>query len=124
MRRVVITAAVAAGLLLIAAPAQAFAHNRVHNAYLHAVLDVLTLLVVASPALSVALWGRRRRALLLALVAVVQLPVAVIGFAPITNPILHLAASATALALTAAAIVAVRRPARPAGRSTAAAPLG
>jgi hypothetical protein len=109
MRRVLITAALAAGLLLIAAPAQAFAHNAVQNAYLHTALDVLSLLVVASPALSIKLWGARRRSLLLALIGVVQLPVAVIGFMPFANPVLHVAASTLALALTAGAIWAVRR---------------
>jgi hypothetical protein len=112
MRRVVIATAFAGGLLLVASPAQAFAHNAVHNPYLHAVLDVLTLAVVATPAITVYLWGPKRRGLLLTLVAVVQLPVAIIGFVPIVNPILHITASTAALALIVACTWAVRRLAR------------
>ena len=112
MRRAFAVCALAVGLLLVAAPAQAFAHNAVHNTYLHAVMDVLTLLIVVTPAVTLYLWGPRRRGLLLALVAVVQVPVAIIGFVPITNPVVHIVASTMALALTGAAVWAVRRLAR------------
>lgn len=109
MRRIGIVAGLVVAGLLVASPAQAFAHNAVHNTYLHAVLDALTLIVVTAPVWTAYAWGRARRGLLLALVAVVQVPVAIIGFVPIDNPVIHLAAFATALALTAGSLWAVRR---------------
>jgi hypothetical protein len=116
MRRVVTFLAIITALLLVASPASAFAHNAVHNVYLHTMLDVLTLAVVAAPVVTVLLWGPRRRGLLLALVALVQLPVAVIAFVPIANPLLHAILLPTALALTAFSVWAVRRVGRqPAG---------
>ena len=42
MRRAAVVLALVVAGLWIAAPAQAFAHNNVHNTYLHAVLDGLT----------------------------------------------------------------------------------
>ncbi|MEV4755843.1 hypothetical protein AB0J86_12125 [Micromonospora sp. NPDC049559] len=110
MRRVgILTGLVVAVLLVAAAPAQAFAHNAVHNTYLHALLDALTLVAVTAPVWTAYAWGRQRRGLLALLVAVVQVPVAVIGFVPIENPVVHLAAFGTALALTGSALWAVRR---------------
>lgn len=96
-------------VLWVAAPASAFAHDRVHNTYLHAVLDVLTLAVVTSPLWTAYLWGGRRRALMMALVAVVQVPVAVIAFVPIVNPVIHAVSLVGALGLTAFSLVYVRR---------------
>ena len=49
----------------MAAPPVAFFHNNVHNPYVHAVLDVLTLAVATAPLWTAYLWGVRRRALLL-----------------------------------------------------------
>ena len=112
MRRVGIVFGLVLAGLLVASPAQAFAHNAVHNAFLHSVLDALTLMAVAAPVLTAYVWGRARRGLLVALVAVVQVPVAVIGFVPIANPVTHLAAFGTALALTGLSLWAVRRAAR------------
>ncbi|GAB3142253.1 hypothetical protein GCM10027290_16320 [Micromonospora sonneratiae] len=109
MRRVGVLAGLAIAALLVASPAQAFAHNAVHNAYLHTALDVLTLVAVTAPLWTAYAWGRERRGLLVALIAVVQLPVAVIGFVPIDNPVIHLAAFATALALTGLSLWTVRR---------------
>jgi hypothetical protein len=109
MRRVVIMLGTLLVILGVAAPANAFFHDSVHSAYLHTVLDILTLAVITAPLWTAYLWGGRRRGLLLAVVSVVQLPVAVIGFVPIVNPILHLCAALAALALTGAALVAVRR---------------
>jgi len=106
----------------VSAPASAFLHNGVHNEVLHTLLDVLTLAVVLAPLWTAYLWGGRRRGLLIALVALVQVPVAVIGFVPIINPLLHLTAALTALGLTAAAIVSVRRAARAHAASSAAEP--
>ena len=87
----------------------AFFHNNVHNPYVHAVLDVLTLAVATAPLWTVYFWGGRRRGMLLILVAVVQLPVAVIGFVPIVNPVLHAVLFVTALTLTGFSLAAVRR---------------
>ena len=112
MRRVGLVVGLVVAGLLVASPTQAFAHNAVHNAFLHAVLDALTLVAVAAPVLTAYVWGRARRGLLVALVAVVQVPVAVIGFVPIANPVIHLAAFGTALTLTGLALWAVRRAAR------------
>jgi hypothetical protein len=109
MRRVLTLAALTAGLLLIASPAQAFAHNRVHNPYLHAFLDVVTLMVVLAPIGTAYAWGSRRRGWLIALIAIVQLPVAIIGFVPIIDPAVHLSAVAVAAALTGTSLWLARR---------------
>jgi hypothetical protein len=118
VHRILVPAGVMTGLL-VASPAQAFGHGSTHNPYLHAVLDVLALLVVASPILAAYLWGPRRRGLLLTLIAGVQAPVAVVAFTPFVDPRVHLAASTVALAVTAGAIRAVRRTAEPATVSAA-----
>jgi hypothetical protein len=109
MRRAAVIAGLALAALWVAAPAQAFAHNNVHNANLHALLDGLTLLVVSAPIWTALLWRGGRRWWLAALVTVVQLPVAVIGFVPIVDPLLHLTLFAVALALTGLSLVLVRR---------------
>jgi hypothetical protein len=110
MRRVGIVVGLVVAGLLVASPAQAFAHNAVHNTF--------TLVAVTAPVWTAYAWGRARRGLLVALVAVVQVPVAVIGFVPIANPVIHLVAFATALALTGLSLWTVRR----AGRSEALVP--
>ena len=112
MRRAAVVFAVVVAALWIASPAQAFAHNNVHNSGLHAVLDGLTLLVASPPIWTALLWSGSRRWWLIALVAVVQVPVAVIGFVPIVDPLLHLALFAIALGLTAASLRLVRRESR------------
>jgi hypothetical protein len=114
MRRAAVFAAVLAATLWIAAPAQAFAHNRIHNPTLHAVLDGLTLLVATAPVWTALLWRGQRRWLLAGLIAVVQIPVAVIGFMPIVNPALHLSLFALALGLTGYSLHLVRRAPQPA----------
>ena len=96
----------------MAAPPVAFFHNSVHNPYVHAVLDVLTLAVATAPLWTAYFWGGQRRILLLALVAVVQLPVAVIGFVPAVNPVVHAATFVGALLLTGFSLATVRRSAR------------
>ncbi|GAA3244678.1 hypothetical protein ACFO1B_37765 [Dactylosporangium siamense] len=111
MRRALGVLIAATGLLLVASPASAFAHNAVHDRWLHLVLDGLTLAVVTAPLWTAYLWGAARRRLLLGLVAVVQLPVAVIGFVPIATPWIHLAAFGMALGLTAFSLWYVHRPA-------------
>jgi hypothetical protein len=112
MRRAAVVFAAVVAALWIASPAQAFAHNNVHNATLHAVLDGLTLLLVSAPIWTALLWSGSRRWWLIALIAVVQVPVAVIGFVPIVDPLLHLALFGIALGLTAASLRLVRREAR------------
>jgi hypothetical protein len=109
MRRASFVLGVALGLLLVAAPASAFAHDRVQNPVLHTVLDVLTLLAVTAPLLTARLWGRAHRGWLLALIAVVQAPVAVIGFVPVADPRLHVLAVAVAALLTGFSLSYVRR---------------
>jgi len=98
--------------LWIATPAQAFAHNAVHNSALHALLDGLTLVVVSSPVWTALLWSGGSRWWLAALIAVVQIPVAIIGFASIANPWLHLTLFAIALVLTGVSLRVVRGQAR------------
>jgi hypothetical protein len=93
----------------------AFFHNHVTNPYAHAVLDVLTLAVATAPLWTAYFWGVRRRGLLLALIAIVQLPVAVIGFVPAVDPILHAITFVGALTLTGFSLATVRRAARQAG---------
>lgn len=109
MRRLLTTATLSAGLLLVASPVYAFAHNRVHNPWVHTVLDLLTLAVVLSPIVTAFTWGAQRRGLLIALIALVQLPVAVIGFVPIIDPAVHAATFITALTLTGTSLWLVRR---------------
>jgi hypothetical protein len=113
MRRALGVLIAATGLLLVASPASAFAHNAVHNRWLHLLLDGLTLAVVTAPLWTAYLWGTPRRRLLLGLVAVVQVPVAVIGFVPIATPWIHLTAFGVALLLTAFSLWYVHRPTRP-----------
>ncbi|MEU4562984.1 hypothetical protein AB0F72_31775 [Actinoplanes sp. NPDC023936] len=112
MRRAAVVLALVLAGLWIAAPANAFAHNRVHSPALHALLDGLTLLVASAPVWTALLWSGGRRWLLAALIAVVQVPVAIIGFVPIVDPYLHLTLFAVALGLTAVSLRVVRSQAR------------
>ncbi len=112
MRRAAVLSATLLVVLGIASPAQAFAHNAVHSPALHAVLDALTVVVVSAPIWTALLWSGGSRWWLAGLIAVVQLPVAVIGFVPIADPALHLALFVTALALTGASLRVVRTRAR------------
>ncbi|GAA1409921.1 hypothetical protein ACFQZ4_03900 [Catellatospora coxensis] len=109
MRRLLTTAALTMGLVLVASPAYAFAHNRVVNPWAHTILDVLTLAVVLSPIATAFTWGSQHRGRMLALIALVQLPVAIIAFVPILNPALHAALLVAALALTGTSLWLVRR---------------
>jgi len=112
MRRAAIIAGTVFAVLAVSSPSYAFAHNAVKNPWLHAVLDVLTLAVVSAPLWTAFVWGGRRRAALMALIAFVQLPVAVIAFVPIADPMLHATLLAFALSVTFASIAFVRRLAR------------
>lgn len=95
-------------VLWVSTPASAFAHDKVTNPYLHALLDVLSLAVVISPVVSAYLWGARRRGLLIALVTLIQIPVAVIAFLPIVPPAVHLLLFGVAIGLTIGSIRFVR----------------
>jgi hypothetical protein len=119
MRRAAVLLALVVAGLWVATPAQAFAHNHVHNATLHAVLDALTLVVVSAPVWTALLWSGGNRWLLAGLVGIVQIPVAVIGFVPIVDPVLHLALFVVAIALTGVALRLVRQQARAAALSPA-----
>jgi hypothetical protein len=112
MRRAAVLVTLVLAGLWVATPAQAFAHNHVHNATLHAVLDGLTLAVVSAPVWTALLWSGGSRWWLAALIAVVQIPVAIIGFVPIANPYLHLALFVIALGLTGLSLRVVRGQAR------------
>jgi hypothetical protein len=120
MRRAAAVLALVLAGLWITTPAQAFAHNAVHNSALHALLDGLTLVVVSAPVWTALLWSGGSRWWLAALIAVVQIPVAIIGFVPIANPWLHLTLFTVAIALTAVSLRVVRQQARAAA---AAAPV-
>jgi len=109
MRRAVIFAGTVLAVLAVSSPSYAFAHNNVKSPLWHAVLDVLTLAVVSAPLWTAYAWGGRRRGLLLALIGFVQIPVGVIGFVPISNPLLHAILLPLALTITITSIVAVRR---------------
>jgi len=111
MRRLAVVIPGVLAVMWVAAPASAFAHNGVSDPYAHATLDVLVLAAVTAPLWTAYFWGNGRRPVLLALVAVVQLPVAVIGFVPIADPVLHAAVLAGGLALTVFSLAYVRRPA-------------
>jgi hypothetical protein len=108
MRRFATLLGGAAAVLWLASPASAFAHDKVLNPWLHAVLDVLTLTVVTAPLWTAYLWAGRRLPLV-ALVAVVQVPVAVVAFTPVLDPMLHATLLVGALALTATSVVLTRR---------------
>jgi hypothetical protein len=113
MRRAATVLGTTLTLLAVSTPAYAFAHDRVTNPYLHSLLDVLTLAVVTAPIWTVFMWARGRHSVwLLSLIALVQVPVAVLAFVPIANPILHAVALVAGLSVTASSIVYVRREAR------------
>lgn len=125
MRRAALIAGTVFAVLAVSSPSYAFAHNAVKNPWLHAVLDVLTLAVVSAPLWTAYVWGGGRRLAMLALIAFIQLPVAVIAFVPISDPLLHAALLTFALSVTFASIASVRRLARaaadtPAGAAEAA----
>jgi hypothetical protein len=109
MRRLAVVLGGLAAVLWVAAPASAFAHDRVSNPFLHSMLDVFSLAVVTAPLWTAYLWGARRRGVMLALVAVVQVPVAVVAFMPIVQPVVHVVSMVGALALTGASLLYVRR---------------
>lgn len=113
MRRAATILGTTLTLLAVSAPANAYAHDRVSNPYLHAILDVLTLAVVTAPIWTAFSWARGRHpAWLIGLIALVQIPAAVLAFVPIADPVLHAVALAVSLGVTASSIVYVRRESR------------
>ncbi|MBM2619991.1 hypothetical protein JIG36_31205 [Actinoplanes sp. LDG1-06] len=122
MRRAAAVLALVLAGLWIATPAQAFAHNAVHNSALHALLDALTLVVVSAPVWTALLWSGGNRWWLAGLIAVVQIPVAIIGFVSIANPYLHLSLFVIAIALTGVSLRVVRQQARAAAATAAVKP--
>ena len=112
MRRAATVSALVLAGLWITTPAQAFAHNAVHNTALHTLLDALTLVVVSAPVWTALLWSGGNRWWLAGLIAVVQIPVAIIGFVPIAHPYLHLPLFVIAIALTVVSLRLVRQQAR------------
>lgn len=72
-------------------------------------LEVLTVIVLAALVVTAWLWGRHRRAILVALIGLLQVPVAIAAFVPIVNPYLHAIAAVTALAVTGFSLRVVRR---------------
>ncbi|HCT81850.1 MAG TPA: hypothetical protein DGT23_35780 [Micromonosporaceae bacterium] len=113
MRRVALVLGTAIGLVAVSTPAYAYAHDRVTNPYLHAALDIVTLAVLTAPVWTAFNWTRgRRSAWLVGLIALVQIPAGVLAFVPIPDPVLHVLALLTSLALTVTSIVYVRREAR------------
>ncbi|GGQ59399.1 hypothetical protein [Couchioplanes azureus] len=109
MRRTAVLTGFVLAALWVATPAQAFAHNAVHHAGLHALLDGLTLAVASAPVWTALLWRGPHRLALAALIAVVQIPVAVVGFVPIVHPYLHLTLFVLALSLTGVSLHLARR---------------
>jgi len=79
---------------------------------MHGLIDLLTAAAVSAPLWTICLWSTRRYGLLLALVTLVQAPVAVAGFYPPGNDALHLGVLAGGLLLTALALFAIRPPAK------------
>ncbi|MEV0644368.1 hypothetical protein AB0I28_03805 [Phytomonospora sp. NPDC050363] len=112
MRRVALILGAVLTVLAVSSPAQAYAHDRVANPAMHAVLDVLTLAIVTAPLWTAYFWGKERRTLMLALMGIVQIPAAVFAFVPIPDPVLHVVALSAGLTVTATSIWYVRAAAR------------
>jgi hypothetical protein len=114
MRRIAVVIGTVIAAVAISSPAYAFAHDRVANPWWHAILDVLTLAIVSAPLWTAFAWRTGRRRSLLALIAVIQLPVAVFAFVPIADPVLHAIALGLGLTITVSAVWYVRHAAQPA----------
>ena len=112
MRRVALMLGAVLAVLAVASPAQAYAHDRVANPALHTVLDVLTLAIVTAPLWTAYFWGKERRAVFLALLAIVQIPAAVFAFVPIADPVLHIVGMLASLTVTGTSVWYARALAR------------
>ncbi|GAA2284826.1 hypothetical protein GCM10009853_044470 [Glycomyces scopariae] len=112
-RRLAFVATVAAMIVAVSSPAMAFQHDRVHNPVLHWTLDIATLAIVVAPIWTALLWGRgQNKWLLVGLIAIVQVPVAILGFSPGASALFAGGGLFAGLAVTTAAIVYTRRATR------------
>lgn len=112
-RRLVFVTTVAAVLVATASPAMAFQHDRVANPALHAFLDIAGIAIVAAPVWTALLWGAGRSKWLLAgLIGLVQVPVAILAFAPAASHTFKGYGLAIGLAVTISAIAYTRLAAR------------
>ncbi len=115
MRRLATVLAIAVlAIPVVAAPAFAFYHDNVHNLYLHTLLDLLTLAVVAAPIVSLSLWrehvpARERKRAAFWVMLVPQLPAAALAFMTFPRPWLHVAGDALSLSITGWSLWLVRR---------------
>lgn len=109
-RRLAFVATFAAMIVSVSSPAMAFQHDRVQNPVVHWALDIAILAIVVAPIWTALLWGRgRSKWLLAALIAFVQLPVAVLGFSPTASALFAGGGLFLGLAITTAAIWHTRR---------------
>ncbi|WP_030158422.1 hypothetical protein [Glycomyces sp. NRRL B-16210] len=112
-RRLGFIALVAAMIVSVASPAMAFQHDRVHNPVVHWALDIATLAIVVAPLWTALLWGKgRSKWLLVGLIALVQVPVAILGFSPGASALFAGSGLFLGLAISVAAIVYTRRATR------------
>lgn len=112
-RRLAFVATVAAMIVAVSSPAMAFQHDRVQNPVVHWALDIAILAIVVAPIWTALLWGRgRSKWLLVGLIAVVQMPVAILGFSPGASALFAGGGLFLGLAITIAAIVYTRRATR------------
>jgi hypothetical protein len=109
-RRLAFVATVAAALVAVSSPAMAFQHDRVQNPVVHWALDIAILAIVVAPIWTALLWGKgRSKWLLAALIGLVQVPVAILGFSPEASALFAGSGLFLGLAITTAAIVQTRR---------------
>ncbi|MFC4334390.1 hypothetical protein [Salininema proteolyticum] len=109
-RRLALFSATVVGGLSVASPAMAFQHDRVSSPALHWFLDIASLLIVAAPVVTALAWGRgQNRWLMAALIGIVQVPVAVLAFAPGVSHAMKGYGLAVGLTVTALAVLYTRR---------------
>ncbi|SDD19424.1 hypothetical protein [Glycomyces harbinensis] len=109
-RRLAFVATVAAMIVSVSSPAMAFQHDRVQNPLVHWALDIAVLAIVVAPIWTALLWGRASsRWLLVALICIVQVPVAILGFSPEASALFAGSGLFFGLAVTIAAIWHTRR---------------
>lgn len=109
-RRLAFVATVAAALVALSSPAMAFQHDRVQNPVVHWALDIAILAIVVAPIWTALLWGKgRSKWMLAALIGLVQVPVAILGFSPEASALFAGSGLFLGLAITAAAIWHTRR---------------
>jgi hypothetical protein len=108
-RRLAFVATVAAALVALSSPAMAFQHDRVQNPVVHWALDIAILAIVVAPIWTALLWGKgRSKWMLAALIGLVQVPVAILGFSPEASALFAGSGLFLGLAITTAAICHTR----------------